>query len=127
MTWREFVRGAPAKPARRRFLHRRDDVAAKVVRALLHRTGQPSCARRGLYAESERAVGNTTGPVTDMDGGRTPRIAPFPDSRSGPEIHRQLWRRVSKAAAPNGSASGAGDGVGWCSCWASRSSRRCGT
>jgi len=28
------------------------------VRALLHRTGQPPCARRGLYAESERVGGD---------------------------------------------------------------------
>ncbi len=81
---------ASAKHARGRFLHRRDDLAATAVRALLHRVGQPPCARRGLHAESERVVGDAAGPATDMDAGGTLSIVPLPDSRPGPEIHRQL-------------------------------------
>ena len=73
--------------ARRRFLHRRDDLAPTAVRALLHRTGQPPCAHRGLHGESERAVGDTAGAATDVDSSRTPRVVPLSAPRPGPEVH----------------------------------------
>src|SRR5712692_4613116 len=85
----QVLANAPAKYARGRFLHRRDDLAATAIRALLHRTGQPPGLCRGMHAESERAVGDTAGPATDVDPGRTPGAVPLPDSRPGPEIHRQ--------------------------------------
>jgi len=49
---------APAQHARGRFLHGRDDMAPATMCALLHRTGQPPCARRGLYAESGHSAGD---------------------------------------------------------------------
>jgi putative transposase len=45
--------GAGAEHACGRFLHRRDDVAATAVRALLHRTRQPSRPPRRLYREPD--------------------------------------------------------------------------
>ena len=85
--WDDLARvraSAPAKHARGRLLHRRDDVAATAVCALLHRTRQPPCAHRGLHAESKRAVGDTTGPATNVDARRPPRVVPLS------EIHRQF-------------------------------------
>jgi hypothetical protein len=44
----------------------------------------------GCDAESKRAMGDTAGPATDVDSGRTPRIVPLPDSRPGPDTHRRF-------------------------------------
>jgi transposase InsO family protein len=78
--WDDMARvlaNAPAKYARGRFLHGRDDLAATAIRALLHRTGHPPCPCRGMHAEPERAVGDTAGPATDIYAGRTRRIFCF--------------------------------------------------
>src|SRR6266852_7263872 len=79
------LESTPAKHARGRFLHRRDDVAATTVRALLHRTGQPPRSYRRVHAKSERVLGDTAGPATDVDSGGTPGAAPLPDTGPGPE------------------------------------------
>jgi hypothetical protein len=90
MTWREFVRA-----------HRRSMLAVdfftvetmwlqRLYVLFLIELGSRPCAHRGLYAESERVVGDPAGPASDLDAGRTSRIVPLPDSRSGPEIHRRL-------------------------------------
>src|SRR5713101_7062453 len=98
---------APAKHARRRFLHSRDDLAATTVRTPLHRTGQPPCARRELHAESTRAVGDTAGPQLTWTLAERPesfrflirdRDQKFTDGfddvfrSSGPEIVRTPFR-----------------------------------
>ncbi len=90
MTWREFVRA-----------HRRSMLAVDfftVETIWLQRLyvlffielGQPPRVHRGLHGESERAVGDTAGPATDVDAGRTPRVVPLLDPGPGPEIHRRF-------------------------------------
>ena len=60
---------ASAQPARGRFLHRGDGLAATDLRTVLHRTGHSSCAFRRVHAQSERAVGDAASPATGVDLG----------------------------------------------------------
>ena len=72
--------GAPAEHVGGRLLHGRDDLAAAALRAVLHRAGQPPRASGRMHADSERAVGDATGPAGDVDAGGASRTRPFPDS-----------------------------------------------
>ena len=88
---------ASAKPARGRFLHRGDDLAATALRALLHRAGQSPRAFRRMHAKSERAVGDSAGPATDVDVRGARGTSPLPDSRSGSEVHGRALTRCFAA------------------------------
>ena len=77
---------ASAQLACRRFLYRRDALAATALRALLHRAGQSSCAFRRVHTQSKRALGDSAGPTADVDLGGAPGASPLLDSRSGSEI-----------------------------------------
>src|SRR5262245_36454601 len=49
--------------------------------------------RRSMLAVdffTDRGVGDTAGPATDVDAGRTARVVPLSAPRPGPEIHRQF-------------------------------------
>src|SRR5262249_8340758 len=75
--WRDDLAGvsanASAKPARCRLLHGGDDLAATALRPFLHRTRRPARVYGWLHADSDRRMGNPTGPTTDMEGERAAR------------------------------------------------------
>ena len=59
--------GAGAEHARGRLLHRRDDLAAAAVRALLHRTRQPPRPPGRLHRQPDRRLGHPAGPPVRLD------------------------------------------------------------
>lgn len=58
---------ASSEHARRRFLHRRDDLAAAHLRPLLHRTRKPPCSHRWLHRQSNRSLGYPAGASVRLD------------------------------------------------------------
>ena len=58
---------AGAEHARGRLLHRRDDLAAAAVRALLHRARQPPRPPRRLHRQPDRRLGHPAGAPVRLD------------------------------------------------------------
>jgi hypothetical protein len=92
MSWREFIR-----------VHRQSLLAVdfftvetiglqRLYVLFFIELGSRRVHFRGMHTESERPMGHPAGPATDVDLGRAhgTRTRPLPDSRPGPEVHRQL-------------------------------------
>src|SRR5262249_27851591 len=97
---RSDVAGGPpcarASGDRGPLLYRRHGLAATVVRALLHRVGQPQRTLRRLYAAPERNLGDPAGSPIRLDAPDACGTVPVPDPGSRPEIHDRVRRRVSQ-------------------------------
>jgi putative transposase len=89
MTWREFMRAHRRSMLAVDFLTVETIWLQRLYVLFFIELGSRRVHLAGC-TRNQRAVGNTTGPATDMDGGRTPRIVPFPGSRPRPEIHRRF-------------------------------------
>jgi hypothetical protein len=87
---------AGAEHDRGRLLHRRDRLATAVVRALLHRAGQPSRAPRGSDRKPGRRLGYPASAPTHLVAPRTINTAAVLDPRSRQQVHQQLRRRLPK-------------------------------
>ena len=68
---------ASAKHARRRFFHRRNDLAPTAGRPVLYRTEQPARPCRGMHTDSERAMGDPAGATTQFGGVASKQVPPF--------------------------------------------------
>src|SRR6266536_3161220 len=74
-----------------RLLHRRDDLAPPLLRALLHRTRKPPRSPGGLHHESERRLGDPTSAQPQLQGHL--RADPLPDPRPRQQVQRhQVFR-----------------------------------
>jgi putative transposase len=86
-TWRQFLRRQAATMLACDFLHRRDDRAPPVLRALLHRTRESSRPPRRLHHQPNRWLGDPAGAQPQL---RRPVRA---DAVSDPRPRQQVqWR-----------------------------------
>src|SRR6266536_4890142 len=76
--------------ARLRLLHRRDDLAAPLLRALLHRTRKPPRPPRWLHHQSERRLGHPTSAQPQLHRPVRPHAVPRPRPR---QVVRRRLRR----------------------------------
>src|SRR5262249_14160266 len=79
-----------ANDERGRLLHGGHGLAATVVRALLHRVGQPPRTRSRLYVAPERNLGDPAGSPIRMDASQAWGTVPVSDPGSRPEIHDRV-------------------------------------
>jgi len=78
------------QPPRGRLFHGGDDLAATTLCAVLHRAWESSRPPGRMHANSDRGVGDAAGQTDDVELSRRCTVVPLRDSRSGPEVHRQL-------------------------------------
>src|SRR5215218_7206896 len=98
--------------ARLRLLHRRDNLPAPPLRALLHRTRKPARPLRRLHDEPIRSLGRATGAQPQLH--RPLRADALPDPRSRYQVHRFLRRGFPQRRNhrdPHARASAAGERI----------------
>jgi hypothetical protein len=87
---------ASGRHARLRFLHRRDDLAAPLLRALLHRTREPPCPPGGPHHQSEWRLGDPTSAQPELH--RRLRANAIPGPRPRQQVRHRLRRRLPQRA-----------------------------